>query len=111
MAEEIEENNVWFGASGTGVPRLKVFLRGADPGLTPDTIWMADDVGTTKMAKKHLLSLFPDEEVFDTPKPEELLHRMLTIATDPGDLVLNPYLGSGTNRRCGPQDGQAVHWY
>jgi adenine-specific DNA-methyltransferase len=43
-----------------------------------------------------MLELFPDEAVFDTPKPEQLIGRILTIATDPGDLILDAYLGSGT---------------
>jgi adenine-specific DNA-methyltransferase len=33
---------------------------------------------------------------FGTPKPERLLHRILTIATNPGDIVCDPFLGSGT---------------
>ncbi len=65
-------------------------------GLTPDTLWPALEVGTTDEAKKQLLKLFPDNGVFDTPKPEGLIRRVLEIATDPGDLVLDAFLGSGT---------------
>jgi hypothetical protein len=65
-------------------------------GLTPETLWTAASVGTTASAKRHLLSLFPAEQPFDTPKPEELIHRVLAIATNPDDLVVDPYLGSGT---------------
>ncbi len=46
--------------------------------------------------KKHLLKLFPKCPLFDTPKPEQLIRRVLQIATNPGDLVLDAYLGSGT---------------
>lgn len=95
MRREIRENNVWFGRDGNGAPRLKRFLSGA-AGLTPETLWFASDVGTNDSAKKHLLSVFPDAPVFDTPKPEELIARVLEIATCPGDLVLDAYLGSGT---------------
>jgi adenine-specific DNA-methyltransferase len=96
FAAEVQKNNVWFGKSGKGVPRLKQFLADGDRGLTPQTLWRAEEVGTTDSAKKHLLQLFPRKDPFDTPKPEGLIARILRIATDPGDVVLDAYLGSGT---------------
>ena len=96
MMAEIERNNVWFGKDGDGVPRLKKFLRDARQGLTPHTLWPASEVGTTRDAKRELLQLFPGLSLFDTPKPEALIARILGIATDPGDLVMDAYLGSGT---------------
>lgn len=96
MQEEIAKNNVRFGNDGNGVPRRKQFLSKAQPGLTPHTLWTAAEVGSSKTAKKHLLRLFPDHPIFDTPKPEQLIQRILHIASDPGDIVLDSYLGSGT---------------
>lgn len=96
MLEEIEKNNIWFGKDGNGVPRIKKFLSERSDGLTPETLWRAENVGTTSDAKKQLLSLFRATTLFDTPKPEQLVHRILHISTNPGDLVLDPYLGSGT---------------
>ena len=96
MAREIAMGNVWFGKEGSSAPRVKKFLSGVTRGLTPETLWTADDVGTTEDAKKHILTLFPACEPFDTPKPEGLIGRILTIATNPGDLVVDAYLGSGT---------------
>jgi adenine-specific DNA-methyltransferase len=96
MQAEIKAGNIWFGKTGNGVPRIKRFLQDSKAGLTPETLWRADEVGTNDDAKKHLLQMFPDQPVFDTPKPESLLARILHIATDPGDWVLDPYLGSGT---------------
>lgn len=96
MQREIAADNIWFGSDGNAVPRLKKFLNEAKRGLTPETLWSATDVGTTDSAKKHLLQIFPDHPVFDTPKPEQLVQRILRIATNPGDLVLDAYLGSGT---------------
>jgi adenine-specific DNA-methyltransferase len=96
MEEEIRNNNVWFGGDGTCVPRVKSFLNKAALGLAPDTIWPANEVGTSDAAKKHLLKIFPHEKLFDTPKPEELICRILRIATNPNDWVFDPYLGSGT---------------
>lgn len=105
MQREIAENNIWFGRDGNGVPRIKRFLSQVRAGLTPETLWTADDVGTNDHAKKQLIRLLPDADVFDTPKPEGLIYRVLEIATSPGDLVLDAYLGSGTTaavaHKCG----------
>jgi adenine-specific DNA-methyltransferase len=105
MQREIAANNIWFGHEGAGVPRMKRFLSQVRRGLTPETLWTADDVGTNDFAKKHLIEMFPDEDVFDTPKPESLIYRILEIATSPGDLVLDAYLGVGTTaavaHKCG----------
>jgi adenine-specific DNA-methyltransferase len=95
MKQEIAEGNVYFGRDGDGVPRLKRFLSESPAGLTPETLWTADAVGTNDFAKKHLIKMFPDD-VFDTPKPESLIQRVVEIATSPGELVLDCYLGSGT---------------
>ncbi|SAI67493.1 type III restriction-modification system methyltransferase [Bordetella ansorpii] len=96
MLQEIAKNNIWFGKDGLGVPRIKRFLCDRKDGLTPETLWRAEEVGTTSSAKKHLVELFNSKTLFDTPKPEALLHRILHIATNPGDLVVDAYLGSGT---------------
>lgn len=96
MVKEIAANNIWFGLDGNGVPRVKKFLKDVTKGLTPETLWLGNDVGTTKSAKKHILKLFPDNKVFETPKPEELISRILEIATNEGDLILDCYLGSGS---------------
>ena len=96
MQREIVAGNIWFGKDGSGVPRIKSFLNGHRIGLTPETLWTADEVGTSDEAKKQLLQLFPDKPVFDTPKPERLLSRVIEISTDENDLVFDAYLGSGT---------------
>ena len=97
MQEEIDKGNVWFGADGNNTPRLKKFLRdNADKGLTPETVWTADEVGTNDEAKKGLIELLPQATVFDNLKPEGLLRRIIHIATNPGDLVLDSFAGSGT---------------
>lgn len=96
MREEIAKNNVWFGKTGNGAPRLKCFLKDRKSGLTPETLWTAGEVGTTSDAKKQLLDLFKETTLFDTPKPEQLISRVLQISTNPGDFVLDAFLGSGT---------------
>ena len=96
MREQIADGRVWFGRDGNGVPRIKKFLGEARSGLTPNTLWLAEQVGTNDSAKKHTIRLFEGAEVFETPKPETLVQRILEIATNPGDLVLDSFLGSGT---------------
>ncbi|SEL29631.1 site-specific DNA-methyltransferase [Jannaschia helgolandensis] len=99
------DNRIWFGKDGTGVPRLKRFLSEMNTGLTPHTLWSADEVGTTDSAKKEIKRLFPDEAVFDTPKPVELISRIINIAADPGDIILDSFLGSGTTAAAALQNG------
>jgi adenine-specific DNA-methyltransferase len=97
MKEEIDAGNVWFGPRGDSAPRIKKFLRDSESaGLTPETVWYSQDVGTNDEAKKGILALLPGATVFDNPKPEGLLGRVLEIATNPDDLVLDSFLGSGT---------------
>ncbi len=97
MEQESAAGNIWFGADGDNAPRIKKFLReNQDKGLTPETIWPAAEVGTNDEAKKGLLQLLPHVPVFDNPKPEGLLERVLHIATNPGDLILDSFAGSGT---------------
>lgn len=97
MLREIAENNIWFGLDGSNTPRIKKFLKDAKIGLTPETLWIGDNYGTTDSAKKHLLTLFSDmENVFDTPKPEELIKQIIEIASNEGEYILDCYLGSGT---------------
>lgn len=96
--ELLADNRVYFGRDGQGKPVTKMFLsERRKVGLTPHTIWTAQEVGTNGDAKKHLVSLFPGRKFpFDHPKPETLLQRILHISTNPGDLVLDLYGGSGT---------------
>lgn len=68
----------------------------ADEGRVPETLWFASDVGGSLRGKNQVRDLFPDLHAFATPKPEELLQRVIHIGSDPGDIVLDCYGGSGT---------------
>ncbi len=96
FAEMVADSRIWFGSKGANVPRVKKFLSEVQQGLVPSTLWLYQDVGTTGEAKNEITGLFPGETPFSTPKPERLLQRILHIATNPGDLVLDSFLGSGT---------------
>ena len=90
-----DEGRFWFGQDGNGVPRLIRYLSEVE-GLVPSTWWPHEDVGHNDEAKKEIHSLFGKVNSFDTPKPERLLHRVIQIASNPGDWVLDSFAGSGT---------------
>ena len=93
----LRENRVYFGKKGDGMPIIKRYLSEVQGGVVPRTWWPSDEAGHNQEAKRdHLNKLLKGGQVFETPKPEKLLERILTIATNPGDLVLDSFLGSGT---------------
>ena len=93
------DNRIWWGKEGNNTPRLKRFLSDVKQGVVPQTLWTYDAVGHTQDAKKQLNEILPKErndDVFSTPKPLQLMDRILRLATKPGDLVLDFFAGSGT---------------
>jgi len=92
----LADGRITFGMRGEGRPMLKKFLAEMKSGLTPNTWWSHSEVGSNKQASTDLKTLFPDEEVFGTPKPETLLERIIQLSSNRGDLVLDSFLGSGT---------------
>lgn len=91
----LSEGRMWFGANGRGMPRKKTYLN-EQSGRVSWTWWANDDVGNTQESKKESIALFGAKDSFDTPKPERLMQRILQIATNENDLVLDSFLGSGT---------------
>ena len=98
--DELEKDGrIWWGRDGNATPRIKKFLSEAKQGVVPATLWFHDDVGTNAEAKVEIRTLFQgveDADIFMTPKPEKLIKRILEIATNPGDLILDSFAGSGT---------------
>ncbi|MCY4041024.1 MAG: site-specific DNA-methyltransferase [Gammaproteobacteria bacterium] len=91
----VKEGRMWFGSDGKARPRIKNYLSEAG-GVKSWSWWTNRDAGHNQEAKKEINVLFGAGNAFDTPKPERLLRRVLQIATNPGDLVLDSFLGSGT---------------
>lgn len=88
----LADNRIVFGKTGKSKPQMKRFLSEAQSkGSSVKTWW--DDVGTATEGTKELQKMNFD---FDTPKPERLLEKVLQIATNPSDLVLDSFAGSGT---------------
>ena len=90
-----EENRIWFGAKGDAVPRMKKFLSEMKDGVTPKSIWLYNEVGSNDDAKKPIKELFGDN-LFATPKPVELIKRIITLSTNENDIILDSFAGSGT---------------
>ncbi|KJA11701.1 DNA methylase [Acidovorax temperans] len=90
-----ESGRIYWGKDGNAQPSVIRFLSEVE-GLVPWTWWPHEEVGHTDEAKKEANELFGGDVSFGTPKPERLIQRILHIATNPGDLVLDSFLGSGT---------------
>lgn len=94
-AQHVKENMIYWGKDGlSDSPRIKKFLSNAKP-VVPRSVWLNSDVGHNQESRQEALALFTDTP-FTSPKPERLIERILQIATLPGDLVLDSFLGSGT---------------
>jgi adenine-specific DNA-methyltransferase len=92
-----KDHRIWWGKDGNNVPRLKRFLTDVMQGIVPQTIWLHGEVGNTQEAKKEAMAATSaDADVFQTPKPERLIRRVLELSSEPGELVLDAFLGSGT---------------
>ncbi|GAA1785617.1 site-specific DNA-methyltransferase [Nostocoides veronense] len=91
----LSDGRIYFPKGGNGKPRIKQFASEA-PGLVPQTIWPSVEVGENDEAKREIQSLFPGQSPFDTPKPERLLSRIVHIGSNPGDLIVDFFGGSGT---------------
>ena len=95
--ERLNDNRIWFGPDGNGVPRIKRFLSELrKQGMTPMTLWKKEDVGHSQDATQKLQKLFDGHKFFDYPKPVELIKRSLSLYTNKDSLVLDFFSGSAT---------------
>lgn len=91
-----ENDEIWFGSDGDANPSRKTFLSELKLAEPPaPTVWLHADAGNNHEAREEVKAINPND-AFATPKPEKLLKRVVALATDPGDLVLNSFAGSGT---------------
>lgn len=87
---------LYFTDGGRGGLKLKRYLDEISQTRAPQTLWLHEEVGHNRTSKAEMNTLFPDTAAFATPKPERLLERVIHIATNPGDIVLDVFAGSGT---------------
>ena len=93
----VEDNRIWFGNDGNNVPSVKKFISEVKQSVTPQTIWDYSEVGHNQEAVQNLNKIF-NESVFDTPKPEKLLQRIIHIGSNENDIVLDFFMGSATTQ-------------
>ena len=96
MDEMIGDNRIWFGKSGGNVPAIKRFLVETKSGITPMTLWKYTEVGHSQTATKELKALFDGKAMLDYPKPVSLISRIIELATDENDIVMDFFSGSAT---------------
>src|SRR5438067_9269248 len=89
------DKRIWWGEDGDNDPAIKRFLAEVKD-LVPETIWTYREVGHTQDAKKEVLRIMTSTDAPVTPKPVDLLRRICWIASEPGDIVLDSFAGTGT---------------
>jgi adenine-specific DNA-methyltransferase len=96
-AEMVDQGLIAWKNSGTdAAPDWRVYqkfyLEGREK--RPSNLWT--DVEGNKKATREVRALFYGEKVFETPKPTDLIARVVSIATEGADLVIDFFAGSGT---------------
>ncbi len=97
--ELARDNRIWWGGSGDNRPGIKRFLSEVREGVVPQTIWSWKEVGSTRNSKQELSEILQaqaNDDIFITPKPSRLIHRILQIASDKDSIILDCFAGSGT---------------
>jgi adenine-specific DNA-methyltransferase len=96
--ELLADCRVYFGRDGNGMAQRKKFWLESAQTVVPWTWWPYEETGDNREATREAKELLGESAIgiFSTPKPERLILRVLELATNPGDLVLDSFLGSGT---------------
>ncbi len=93
------EGRIWWGSNGKTRPRIKKYIFEVANGIVPTTWWTREFAGDNQESRRELRSIFGTDESapdFSTPKPTQLIQRILQIATDKDSLILDSFAGSGT---------------
>ena len=92
----VKDNQVWFGEDGNSFPRKKRFLSDVQDGRTPNTLWLAEEVGHNQTATREVKLLFENNKYFDFPKPVAYLEQFIRILADKECFVMDFFSGSAT---------------
>jgi adenine-specific DNA-methyltransferase len=96
MLDLIKDNRIWFGHDGNAFPRLKRFLSEVQQGKKVDSLWLSNEVGHNQEAKREIKFLFDNLELFETPKPINLITQIVKLSVNSSDIILDFFAGSGT---------------
>lgn len=92
----VKENQVWFGEDGNSFPRKKRFLSDVQDGRTPNTLWLAEEVGHNQTATREVKQLFDDSKYFDFPKPVTYVEQFVRILSEKNSYIVDFFSGSAT---------------
>jgi len=95
LAELDADGRIWWGLTRGNKPTRKLFLDDVKQGRIPSTMWLPEEVGYVRNGKQETKALLGGDP-FSTPKPERLIERVIHIASNAGDIVLDAFAGSGT---------------
>ena len=95
--ERLQDNRIWFGPDGNGVPRIKRFLTDLKhEGMAPTSIMFFKDVGHSQEGAQEVSKLL-NGGFFSGPKPQRLMQRLLTLANlNTDSVVLDFFSGSAS---------------
>lgn len=94
VEKKISTGEIIFSEDETRIIR-KIYLKNLN-GRTPETVWFGKDFGTTRDAAQSLKEIFGDKDIFATPKPVELIKKIIQLSTEEDDIILDSFAGSGT---------------
>jgi adenine-specific DNA-methyltransferase len=94
--ELLKDNRLWFGKDGKGVPRVKRFLTEMPNGVVPQSWLKYEDVGSGQDGTQTLKQLLDNAQIFDFPKPIELIKKFIQISSKNNDIILDFFSGSST---------------
>jgi len=90
-----EPNRIeWISGKKGWVPYFRIYADTRKE-LQPFTIWRHEEVGSNRTSKNEIRNLF-DSNVFETPKPTQLIKKILKLSTDKNSIILDSFAGSGT---------------
>lgn len=91
------DGRIYWGKKGDAeFPVEKKYLSEVKSGVVNQTWWPYEFAGSTRNASAEMKKIFDGEKAFDTPKPEKLIYRIVNMSSNPGDIVMDSFAGSGT---------------
>ena len=87
------DNRIYWGKSGNNAPAIKIFVN--EPRQLVNSSLLSG-LGSATSASKRLRELFNGKDLFDNPKPLEVVERLIYLQTDSSDTIIDFFSGSAT---------------